>query len=47
MSLVYLRFNQIIFSILAVMISGKLIEVIYEYSGKSSKNNEKIEGKYA
>lgn len=47
MSLVYLRFNQIIFSILAVTISGKLIEVIYEYSGKSSKNDEKLEGKYA
>ena len=40
MSLVYLEFNQIIFSIFAVTISGKLISVIYEYNSNSLENND-------
>ncbi len=44
LSLVYLRFDQVIYSILAVVISGKLIEVIYEYNGNKIKG-EKIEKK--
>lgn len=42
LSLVYLRFDQVIYSILAVTISGKLIEVIYEYN-KNSNEGENLE----
>lgn len=44
MSLVYLDFKQIFFSIIAVCISGKLISVIYEYKNNGintkDENNE-------
>ncbi|WP_240260165.1 YitT family protein [Clostridium perfringens] len=43
MSLVYLDFKQIFFSIIAVCISGKLISVIYEYKndGIDTKDEDK------
>ena len=43
LSLIYLDYIQILFSIVAVTISGKLIEVIYEY--KKDKGNDKCNKK--
>ena len=40
LSLVYLRIDQVIYSILAVTISGNLIEIIYEYKNKSIENDK-------
>lgn len=40
LSLVYLRVDQVMYSILAVTISGNLIEIIYEYKNKSIENDK-------
>lgn len=42
LSLVYLDFKQIVFSLIAVTISGKIISIIYNYENKDNEQEETI-----